>query len=65
MSKTLYIWPEIQAICEKAGLDPNHVASVVMNWQVVQLSVYVTDEGGSKVHPLEQVIVTYPWTREP
>jgi hypothetical protein len=65
MSKTLKIYSEILAICEKAGLDPNVIDSVMITPTSVQFAILVEPVEITKSGlPLVDV-VTHPWTREP
>ena len=59
MSNTLEIWVEIQAICEKAGIDPESVAYLTINPQRVAFEVYAEP----KILDASTVTLTFLWAR--
>lgn len=65
MSEELHIWPEIQAICAKAGLEPNDVEDITITPTGITFSVFDRPlRMGSNRRPVG-VWLTRPWTREP
>lgn len=65
MSNTLYIYDQIAAICEAAGLDPGSVGSMTIGPDSVTFTVYDQPlRMGPNREPV-QLAITHPWRIEP
>lgn len=63
MSKTLHLKDEVSAICERAGLEPNNVANIIITPETVTFDVYDEPRRFDGYGPA-MVTVTHPWVWE-